>query len=170
MTAPLTDAQAAQLREAAQKAHRAKETGSMGEALRRMGLFHAIAAPATILALLDERERLKVEASNHAADAETVRRERDAEYSRRKTSEAIVDRIWDIFGRPSYDELAGRSIYDLVTEVKAERDALRAERDAATHSQKLAFELAADRLRRAEAAEADVASLRARLEVIENGN
>jgi hypothetical protein len=27
---------------------------------------------------------------------------------------AIVDRIWGMFGRPSYEQLAGRSIYDLI--------------------------------------------------------
>lgn len=42
--------------------------------------YIALANPSTILALLDERERLSVDASNHAADAETVRRERNAQH------------------------------------------------------------------------------------------
>ncbi len=43
-------------------------------------------------------------------------------------SRAIVDRIWNIFGRPSYEALAGRSIYDLVqaaADAERERDELR---------------------------------------------
>jgi len=32
----------------------------------------------------------------------------------------IVDRIWDLFGRPTYKELAGRSIYDLISSLQAE--------------------------------------------------
>ena len=32
---------------------------------------------------------------------------------------AIVDRIWDIYGRPTYAQLAGRSIYDLISADKA---------------------------------------------------
>lgn len=31
---------------------------------------------------------------------------------------AIVDKIWDLFGRPSYKDLNGRSIYDLITDVQ----------------------------------------------------
>lgn len=34
-----------------------------------------------------------------------------------KDAHAIIDRIWDIFGRPSYEELAGRTIYDMVQNV-----------------------------------------------------
>lgn len=40
---------------------------------------------------------------------------------------AIVNRIWAIFGTPSYEELAGKSIYDLINGVIAERDSLRAQ-------------------------------------------
>lgn len=32
---------------------------------------------------------------------------------------AIVDRIWDIYGRPTYEQLAGRSIYDLIESDRA---------------------------------------------------
>ena len=35
----------------------------------------------------------------------------------------IVDRIWDLFGRPTYKELAGRSIYDLISSLQAALDA-----------------------------------------------
>ena len=46
-----------------------------------------------------------------------------AEAQRRAADEtAIVDRIWDQFGRPSYEELNGRSIYDLISEVKMRSD------------------------------------------------
>src|SRR5229473_4803677 len=34
--------------------------------------------------------------------------------SRLAEETAIVDRIWDMLGRPSYEELKGRSIYDLI--------------------------------------------------------
>lgn len=44
----------------------------------------------------------------------------------------IVDRIWDIFGRPSYNDLRGRSIYDLIGDLKADVERLTSERDWAT--------------------------------------
>src|SRR5690349_4458951 len=52
-------------------------------------------------------------------------RERDIDHLQQlnKDAHAVIDRIWDIFGRPSYEELAGRSIYDLVE--AAQNDALR---------------------------------------------
>ena len=34
---------------------------------------------------------------------------------------AIVDRIWKQLGSPSYEELNGRTIYDLIDELKALR-------------------------------------------------
>lgn len=37
----------------------------------------------------------------------------------------IVDRIWDLFGRPSFESLKGKSIYDLITDMQAENEALR---------------------------------------------
>lgn len=36
-----------------------------------------------------------------------------------KEEKAIVDGIWKILGNPSYQELKGRSIFDLVRELKA---------------------------------------------------
>jgi hypothetical protein len=32
---------------------------------------------------------------------------------------AIVDRIWKILGNPTYEQLGGKSIYELVEELKA---------------------------------------------------
>lgn len=37
---------------------------------------------------------------------------------------AIVRRIWQILGSPTYEDLDGRSIYDLITDLKAERTTL----------------------------------------------
>ncbi len=38
----------------------------------------------------------------------------------------IVNRIWALLGSPSYEELKGRSIYDLIDTLKRERDEARA--------------------------------------------
>lgn len=35
-----------------------------------------------------------------------------------KQRTAIIDRIWDILGRPTYEALEGRTIYDLVTDIR----------------------------------------------------
>lgn len=43
----------------------------------------------------------------------------------------IVNRIWSMFGSPSYDELAGRSIFDLVADVQARLTASEAARETA---------------------------------------
>lgn len=43
---------------------------------------------------------------------------------------AIVDRIWDQLGRPSYEELKGRSIYDLIDALKAELASVKAHAEA----------------------------------------
>lgn len=47
--------------------------------------------------------------------------ENEADQWRRKYEEerAIVDRIWKILGNPSYEELNGRSIYELIEGLKA---------------------------------------------------
>lgn len=37
-----------------------------------------------------------------------------------KEEKAIVTRIWEILGNPSYEELNGRSIYDLISEIQKE--------------------------------------------------
>jgi restriction endonuclease len=44
---------------------------------------------------------------------------------REAEEKAIVDRIWDIFGRPSYESLHGKTIYDLITDLQQENDRLR---------------------------------------------
>lgn len=67
-----------------------------------------------------------------------------------KEERAIVDRIWALFGTPSYEELKGRSIYDLISELQARVEALQGVYDAANEiefgyppSPKLAKALAA---------------------------
>lgn len=65
---------------------------------------------ATALQFLSARER-ELETA-----LETSRRAEEHSDDLRKESHAIVDRIWAIFGTPSFEELAGRSIYDLIKE------------------------------------------------------
>lgn len=66
--------------------------------------------------------------SNEAAVTEhntlreyTIGQRERAERAERRFSEeeAIVTRIWEQLGKPSYAELAGRSIYDKIDELKA---------------------------------------------------
>lgn len=45
--------------------------------------------------------------------------------SLRGDAHQIIDRIWGIFGRPSYAELAGRTIYSLVTDAKVDAERYR---------------------------------------------
>lgn len=45
--------------------------------------------------------------------------------SLRGDAHQIIDRIWGIFGRPSYAELAGRTIYSLVADAKADAERYR---------------------------------------------
>lgn len=59
------------------------------------------------------------------SDWEALRKElsgRTEQYNRAlnwgQTEHDIVARIWAMFGSPSYEELAGRSIYDLIKEVQ----------------------------------------------------
>jgi len=68
--------------------------------------------------------------------------ERIAELEAALTSEtAIVDRIWDLFGRPSYKELAGRSLYDLISGLQKELIEERVRLDAmAKHEWSVRFE------------------------------
>jgi hypothetical protein len=46
-----------------------------------------------------------------------------------ETADAIVSRIWNLLGSPTYDELKGRSIYDCIIELRTERDTAHRERD-----------------------------------------
>ena len=77
-------------------------------------------------------------------EIERLRAERDAERE-------IVDRIWKQLGSPTYEELKGRSIYDLIDEIKDERDAAIKERDEARAERDAAIQ-------RAEHAEASARS------------
>lgn len=61
--------------------------------------------------------RLRLNAYRDRAEAAEAR---EKELERRLRDEtAIVDRIWGMLGRPSYEALAGRSIYDLIAELQA---------------------------------------------------
>jgi len=71
----------------------------------------------------DENQRLFDRAE--AAEARSEELERQL-----RDETAIVDRIWDMLGRPSYEELAGRSIYDLIAELQA-RAALASKKETA---------------------------------------
>lgn len=53
-------------------------------------------------------------------------REREHLLSLNNEAHAVISRIWAIFGTPSYEQLAGRSIYDLVREVKDRDEASQA--------------------------------------------
>lgn len=60
--------------------------------------------------------------NNELADDCAALESRAAELERDlKEERAIVDRIWSMLGRPSYESLKGRSIYDLIADL--ERDA-----------------------------------------------
>ena len=48
--------------------------------------------------------------------AQQLERELSALNARLAEETAIVDRIWDQLGSPSYEELKGRSIHDLIDE------------------------------------------------------
>jgi hypothetical protein len=54
------------------------------------------------------------ELTEAATALRTLARERDEQHG-------IVARIWELLGSPSYEDLAGRSIYDLIEELKADR-------------------------------------------------
>lgn len=53
--------------------------------------------------------------------------ERDAAVEKERAASSIVARIWQQLGSPTYEQLAGRSIYDLILEMQEQRDAARAE-------------------------------------------
>lgn len=66
-------------------------------------------ASAEIDLLQRENAALKIDASNHAADAETVRRERDTERRRAEAAEVEVKRLRDLVWRAR--EISRPSIY-----------------------------------------------------------
>ena len=53
------------------------------------------------------------------------------------TERAIVSRIWTQLGSPTYEQLKGRSIYDLIDDLKAELTAERARLDWVFHNCKV---------------------------------
>ena len=59
-----------------------------------------------------------------AREIERLRARNEALTAERDEERGIVDRIWDLFGRPSYAELNGRSIYDLITALQARAESL----------------------------------------------
>ena len=50
---------------------------------------------------------------------ETLTRERDSAEIGLRDHITIVSRIWSMLGTPTYEQLAGRSIYDMIAEVQA---------------------------------------------------
>jgi hypothetical protein len=62
----------------------------------------------------------QTDAHDRIADLNTELASLVENYEREK---AIVTRVWEQLGNPSYESLNGRSIYDLIDELKAERDA-----------------------------------------------
>lgn len=90
----------------------------------------AEAAEAKLTAVTKERDALNLECV-HIDDL-------------RKESHAIVNRIWTIFGTPSYEALAGRSIYDLINGVISERDEARAKVQELESQVKLYAKIASD--------------------------
>jgi len=71
-------------------------------------------------------ERAEAELKDRAAMMRDVMRERDAAEISLTAERAIVSRIWVQLGSPTYEQLKGRSIYDLIDEMKAELAAERA--------------------------------------------
>lgn len=69
----------------------------------------------------------------HFSDYEKLETEKDAfitalhnERVNFKQEEKIINRIWEIFGNPSYEELEGKSLYDLIEQSLAENGYLKA--------------------------------------------
>ena len=72
--------------------------------------------------LATAKQRLRSEAMDDYAAIKDLQREL-------ATERAIVSRIWTQLGSPTYEQLKGRSIYDLIQELKAELTAERARLD-----------------------------------------
>lgn len=70
-------------------------------------------------------EELRVSLQLKASEAFINAQERDSLRNGYKEEKAIVSRIWEYFGNPSYESLRGRSIIDLISAVHTERDSLR---------------------------------------------
>jgi len=74
-------------------------------------------------------ERAEAEIKDRAAMMRDVMRERDAAEISLTAERAIVSRIWVQLGSPTYAQLKGRSIYDLIDEIKTELASERARLD-----------------------------------------
>jgi hypothetical protein len=74
-------------------------------------------------------ERAEAEIKDRAAMMRDVMRERDAAEISLTAERAIVSRIWVQLGSPTYAQLKGRSIYDLIDEIKTELATERARLD-----------------------------------------
>lgn len=65
-------------------------------------------------------------ADQAAGEIERLRSENALHASRYEDACSIINRIWALFGTPSYAELNGRSIYDLIAGTQKENAILRA--------------------------------------------
>jgi hypothetical protein len=81
------------------------------------------------LSVIKQRNAMLTEAQKERdallAKAEELQVERDTEAS-------IINRIWKQLGSPTYAELKGRSIYDLIDELKADAAKLKQARELKT--------------------------------------
>jgi hypothetical protein len=81
------------------------------------------------LSVIKQRNAMLTEAQKErdalSAKAEKLQVERDTEAS-------IINRIWKQLGSPTYAELKGRSIYDLIDELKADAAKLEQARESET--------------------------------------
>lgn len=74
---------------------------------------------------LAAREEGTATAISDALHFEEAANELEHLASLRGDAHQIIDRIWGVFGRPSYTELAGRTIYSLVADAKADAERYR---------------------------------------------
>ena len=81
--------------------------------------------------VISDWERLKSENANLRLKLEASERELSITKEVLSEEKAIVDRIWAILGNPTYEQLAGRSIYDLIKAKDEEIQRLRLEVDSA---------------------------------------
>ena len=114
----VTDAEAKALRNALNEALPTEHTAAVTAALE--------AAERRVAEIREENEALKedlasyMEIANAEANDCAVAQQCAREAEQRVSEEtAIVNRIWSMFGNPSFDSLKGRSIYDLIAELQA---------------------------------------------------
>ena len=96
---------------------------------------------ATLTTERDHWQKIAVSASHereHNANvAQAMTAERDQLRAELAAERAIVSRIWTQLGSPTYAQLKGRSIYDLIDELKAELAKERARLDWVFHNCKV---------------------------------